>query len=127
VSVLVYEPPGQVEIEALEDELARALDIMREAVERGDAVVVSLDEAHVQGVGDVADAALARGLLGLTRALAIEGRPPEVYAKLVARVPAGRAAAPAEVADVVTYLASERASYVTGQMLLACGGRSVGG
>jgi NAD(P)-dependent dehydrogenase (short-subunit alcohol dehydrogenase family) len=95
MSVLVYEPPGEVAIEALEDELARAYEVMRAAVARGDAVVVSLDETYA-----------------------------EVYAKLVARVPAGRAA---EVADVVTYLASERASYITGQMLLACGGRSVAG
>jgi hypothetical protein len=76
VSVLVYEPPGQVAIEALEDELARAFEVMRAAVDRGDAVVVSLDDTHVQGVGDVAGAALAHGLLGLARALAIEGRKP---------------------------------------------------
>ena len=56
-----------------------------------------------------------------------EAMPPDVYAKLVARVPAGRAADPAEVAEAVAYLASDRASYITGQMLLACGGRSVAG
>jgi DNA primase len=76
VSVLVYEPPGEVAIDALEDELARAFEVMRAAVDRGDPVVVSLDETHVQGVGDVAGAALAHGLLGLARALAIEGRKP---------------------------------------------------
>jgi NAD(P)-dependent dehydrogenase (short-subunit alcohol dehydrogenase family) len=40
---------------------------------------------------------------------------------------AHRAAEPSEIADVVAFLASDGASYVTGQMLLACGGRSVAG
>jgi NAD(P)-dependent dehydrogenase (short-subunit alcohol dehydrogenase family) len=51
--------------------------------------------------------------------------PPEVLEKLVARVPAGRAAEVAEIARVVAFVASPRASYVTGQTLFVCGGRSL--
>jgi hypothetical protein len=72
--VLLYEPAPETAIDELEDELARAFELIRDALLGGDAVVVSLDERHLQGVVDVADAALAHGLLGLARALAIEGR-----------------------------------------------------
>jgi 3-oxoacyl-[acyl-carrier protein] reductase len=58
----------------------------------------------------------------MTRAM-----PEDVLGKLVARVPVGHAADPEQIADVVAFLASERASYITGQLLLACGGRSVAG
>ena len=68
---LVYEP-GRVELDGLEDELCRAFTTIRDAEEP---VVVALDEADVAGVGDPAGAALAHGLLGMVRALAIEGRP----------------------------------------------------
>ena len=76
MSVLVYEPPPKVGIQDLERELTRAFESTRRAVERGDAVVLSLDEVDVQGVGEPSSAALAHGLLGLARALAIEGRKP---------------------------------------------------
>jgi hypothetical protein len=72
--VLLYEPATSATIDDLEDELTKAFELIRDALQRGDAVVVSLDERHVQGVGAVADVALAHGLLGLARALAIEGR-----------------------------------------------------
>jgi NAD(P)-dependent dehydrogenase (short-subunit alcohol dehydrogenase family) len=53
------------------------------------------------------------------------GMPEDVLSKLVALVPAGRMGTPEEMAQVVAFLASPAASYVTGQVLLACGGRSL--
>ena len=76
MSILVYEPAPEVSAETLEDELTRAFESMRAALSAGDAVVVSLDERHVQAVDDPAHAALTHGLIGLTRALAVEGRKP---------------------------------------------------
>jgi 3-oxoacyl-[acyl-carrier protein] reductase len=86
------------------------------------------------------------GLVGLTRALALAlaprvrvnavapgliatemtaAMPERVRDKLIAAVPTGRMGAPAEIADVVAFLCSPGAGYVTGQVLVACGGRSL--
>ena len=46
---------------------------------------------------------------------------------MVARVPMGRLARPEEIARVVRFLASDEASYVTGQVLVADGGWTVQG
>lgn len=46
----------------------------------------------------------------------------ERSARLLARIPLGRAADPAEIADVVTYLTSPGASYVTGAFVPVDGG-----
>jgi NAD(P)-dependent dehydrogenase (short-subunit alcohol dehydrogenase family) len=74
--LLLYEPPAGLGIDGLEDELCRAFTTVRDAVVRGDAVVVALDEGDVEGVGDPVGAALAHALLGLVRALATEGAKP---------------------------------------------------
>jgi 3-oxoacyl-[acyl-carrier protein] reductase len=66
--------------------------------------------------------AIAPGLVDTPMTAAM---PSEVLRKLIARVPARRAADPSEVADLASYLASDRASYITGQLVLACGGRSI--
>ena len=38
-------------------------------------------------------------------------------------VPAGRLGVPGEIADAVTFLASDRAAFITGQVLYVDGGR----
>ena len=47
---------------------------------------------------------------------------PEQAAWLDARVPMGRVAEPAEIAEVILFLLSEKASYVTGEVLFTDGG-----
>jgi 3-oxoacyl-[acyl-carrier protein] reductase len=127
---------------------ARLADALRPRMPDGGAVVNVSSRAALGSFGQANYAAAKAGLIGLTRALALRWAPhvrvnavapglidspmtaamPErVLSKLVERVPAGRMGTPGEIADVVAFLASPSASYVTGQVLLACGGRSVGG
>jgi hypothetical protein len=73
---LVLEPLAVGTLDDLEPALTRAFERIRAALEAGEPVVVALDERDVQGVGSPAGAALAHGLLGLARALALEGRKP---------------------------------------------------
>ena len=47
---------------------------------------------------------------------------PEVEPDLVARTPLGRLGEPEDVADVIVFLASEQARWITGQVISACGG-----
>jgi len=60
--------------------------------------------------------------LAATRALAAGVKPEDFYEKWAADTPLKRIARPEEVADAIVWLASERASYITGQTLLVDGG-----
>jgi NAD(P)-dependent dehydrogenase (short-subunit alcohol dehydrogenase family) len=112
----------------------------------GSAVVNVSSRASLGNFGQANYVASKSGLVGATRALALrwaprvrvnavapslvdtpmtQAMPPEVLAKLVARIPAGRIGSPEDVAALVAFLASPEAAYVTGQVLLACGGRSL--
>jgi NAD(P)-dependent dehydrogenase (short-subunit alcohol dehydrogenase family) len=53
-----------------------------------------------------------------------DGAAPERTRALGATTPLGRAADAAEIADLVSFLASARASYITGAVLAADGGRT---
>lgn len=112
----------------------------------GAAVINMSSRASLGNFGQANYAASKSGLVGFGRALAqrwaprvrvnalapslvdtpmTQAMPPEVLEKMVARIPAGRIGSPDDVAGIVAFLASPEAAYITGQVLFACGGRSV--
>ncbi len=49
----------------------------------------------------------------------------EVQKKWIEKIPLGRLAIPRDIADTISYLCSERALYITGQVINVCGGLSI--
>jgi 3-oxoacyl-[acyl-carrier protein] reductase len=60
---------------------------------------------------------------GLIRTAMTEAMPAAAWEEKLADIPLGRAGEPSEVADVVLFLASDMASYVTGAVIEITGGR----
>ena len=62
---------------------------------------------------------------GLVDTPMTQAMPKDVLAKLVEKVPAARIGTPLDIANAVAFLASDDASYITGQVITVCGGRSL--
>lgn len=62
---------------------------------------------------------------GATRTPLAESMPSEHRERTLTQIPLGRLGEPAEIAHAVSFLASEGASYVTGESVLVTGGRTL--
>jgi len=113
----------------------------------GASVVSLASRAYLGNFGQFNYSASKGGLVGMTRALALElaprgvrvnaiapsltasemtrAMPEKVLDKMIASIPLGRQAEPEEIAETIAALASPATAYVTGQVLVACGGRSL--
>jgi acetoacetyl-CoA reductase len=110
----------------------------------GRVVVISSGAARAGLPGQVAYSASKAGLIGMVKTIAaeniahgitanailpgmvatetVQAMPAEVLERITSLLPAGRMATPIEIADLVAFLASERAGYVTGQEIGIDGG-----
>jgi NAD(P)-dependent dehydrogenase (short-subunit alcohol dehydrogenase family) len=66
--------------------------------------------------------AIAPGLVGTEMVMTI---PEDLRNRMIEAIPLGRMATPPEIAEVVAFLCSARSSYLTGQVIVAGGGRSL--
>ena len=64
-------------------------------------------------------------LPGVTRTDMVAALPPEMVARIAATIPLGRVGEPEEVANAFVFLASDKASYITGAILSVDGATQV--
>jgi 3-oxoacyl-[acyl-carrier protein] reductase len=129
--------------------LGAAYELTMAAVPRfadGASVVSLASRAYLGNFGQFNYSASKGGLVGMTRALALQlapkvrvnaiapsltasemtsAMPEKVLDKMIASIPLGRMAEPREIAETIATLASPAMAYVTGQVVVACGGRSL--
>ena len=129
--------------------LGAAYELTMAAVPRfadGASVVSLASRAYLGNFGQFNYSASKGGLVGMTRALALElaprvrvnaiapsltasemtaAMPAKVLDKMIASIPLGRQAETEEIAATIAALASPAMAYVTGQVVVACGGRSL--
>lgn len=121
------------------------LPIMRE---HGFGRVISLSSrAWLGNFGSSGYSAAKGGIVGATRSLALHNArhgitlncvapgfidtpmanslPPHIRKRVIEAIPVGRTGTVSEIARLVTFLADQRNGYITGQTLVACGGRSI--
>lgn len=129
--------------------LGAAYELTSAAIARfadGASVVSLASRAYLGNFGQFNYSASKGGLVGMTRALALQlapkvrvnaiapsltasemtsAMPEKVLDKMIASIPLGRQAEPEEIAETIAALASPAMAYVTGQVVVACGGRSL--
>ena len=126
--------------------LRAASEVMRQA-KRGSIINISSMSGKVGNPGQTNYSAAKAGVVGMTKAAAkelahhgvrvnavqpglirtpmTEAMTPEAYAATEATIPMRRAGEPAEIANVVAFLASDMSSYMTGAVLEVSGGRGM--
>ena len=125
-----------------------ALRSLMKAKDAGRIINITSITGEVGSAGQGPYVAAKAGVIGLTKTLALEyakygvtvnaiapgpvmtamlaGVPDAIRERIIAQVPVGRIASPDEIAGVHVFLASDEASFITGQVIFADGGMSVG-